>query len=178
MVETKEYIVDNIVWDTMYEREISEVYRLLKDQERKIFDLAWFEDNQDGIMGYVEDKVKDGGVFVIRDNDIIAGMFILDNPRTYKDYVIACDVHCAISKKYWGKDSRDVCNAFKEYLKANHNIKRLIANVPQCGYGVIKLLKNIGFKHEGTIKKVLVFKDKNNNDKLYDGLVYGLDLEE
>ena len=51
------------------------------------------------------------------------------------------------------------------YLFTNYNIKKVIAQVPQCGYGVIKLLKDIGFKHEGTLKQALLFLDKNNKPK-------------
>lgn len=63
---------------------------------------------------------------------------------------------------------------FKDYAVINFNIRKFIATVPQCGYGIIKLLKDLGFQHEGTMKENLVYLDKNNNPKLYDELVYGL----
>lgn len=178
MEETKIYTVTPIYWTAEYNDEIAEAYRLLKDQERKIFDLAWHEDNPEGVMRYIEDQVRNNMVFIVKSEDKVAGVFMLENFRTYKNTILACDIHCAISKKFWGEKARNVCKAFAEFLKQEYNINRVIANVPQCGYGVIKLLKSVGFKHEGTVKKVLVFKDKDGNDKLYDGLIYGLDLEE
>lgn len=158
-----------------------EVYRLLKDQEKKIFDLSFYEGlGDDPIMAYVEDKITNEVVFVIKDTEAnkVAGVFILEDLRPYKDVVLYGRVHCVICKKYWGKGSRDICSSFLEYLKANTKILRLIAEVPQNAYSLIKILKSIGFRHEGTIKKVLVFKDKNGNEKLYDEMLYGLDLEE
>ena len=149
-MEEKQYVTTPILWTKEFENEISEVYRLFKDQENKIFDLAWHDENPN----------------------------VLVNPNIFRNVVLSIEAHCAISKRYWGKTSRDVMNSFKEYLRNNFNINRIIATVPQCGYGVIKLLKNIGFRHEGTIKRVLVYNDKNNQPKLYDKLIYALDMEE
>lgn len=177
MIENKTYSILPIFWEENYDKEIQEVYRMLKDQEKKIFDLSWYQDNPGGVMDYVEEQVSKGNVFVAKCDDDICGMFILENPREYNGRILFCDIHCAIRKKYWGQEARNICNTFKNFLKYS-NINRLIANVPQCGYGVIKLLKNIGFKHEGTVKRVLVFKDKNGNEKLYDSLIYALDLED
>lgn len=167
-------------WDTTYEKEISEVYRILKDQEKKIFDLTWYEDNPTGVMGYVESMVKNETVFLIRDlpTGNTAGVFMIEKVRPYKNTIIYGQVHCIIPKKYWGSTSRDICEAFKTFLKVNYPIKRLIAEVPQNAYSVIKLLKAMGFRHEGTIKRVMVYIDKNGNEKLYDSMIYGLDLEE
>ena len=102
----------------------------------------------------------------------------LENPRMFKDIIIRTDVHTAVRKKYWGKQSREIMNLFKSYLLTNYKIKKLIASVPQCGYGVIKLLKDIGFKHEGTIKQALLFKDKNDIPKFYDELIYSFTNED
>ena len=169
-----------VEWDKSFEREISEIYRILKDQENKIFDLSWYEDNNSGIMGYVESKVKKEAVFVILDTELnnIAGVFIIEDMRPYNGKILYATAHCVIPKKYWGKTSKDICEVFKTYLQVNCPIKRLIANVPQNAYSLIKLLKYIGFRHEGTLKRTLVFKDKNGNDKLYDSMLYGLDLED
>lgn len=172
------YVTYPIYWEKEFEKEIAEVYRLFKDQERKIFDLSWHEANPDGLMDFIEDIIKEASVFVVKDNETIAGAFILTDPKIYKDVAIHIDTHCAVSKKYWGPDSREVCKSFIDYLKKNFKINRLLASVPQCGYGIIKLLKNMGFKHEGTIKKALIYKDKHDEDKLYDKLIYALDLEE
>lgn len=167
-------------WDKAFEREISEAYRILKDQEKKIFDLTWYEDNPTGVMGYLESMVRNNAVFVVVDTELdnVAGIFMIEKMRPYKNEIIYGEVHCVIPKKYWGKTSRDICDVFKAYLKVNVPIKRLIAEIPQNAYSVIKLLKNMGFHHEGTVKRVNIFLDKNGNEKLYDSMFYGLDLEE
>lgn len=168
-------------WSPEYSEDIMEVYRLLKDQEKKIFDLSFYEGlGDEPIMAYVEDKVTNDLVFVVKDTEAkkVAGVFMLEDCRPYKDVVLYARVHCVICKKYWGKGSKSLCNEFLTYLKENTKIKRLIAEIPQNAYSLIKILKSIGFNHEGTIKKVLVFLDKNGNEKLYDEMYYGLDLEE
>ena len=178
MIETKQYVTIPIFWEKTFEKEISEVYRLFKDQENKIFDLAWHELNPNGLMDFIEAIIKEANVFVVKDGEDIAGAFIIMNPQYYKDMVVSAEAHCAISKRYWGKTARVIMESFKQYLNNNFKINRIIASVPQCGYGIIKLLKNIGFRHEGTIKRVLVYNDKNNEPKLYDKLIYALDMEE
>ena len=169
-----------IEWDKSFEREIAEVYRILKDQENKIFDLSWKEENPNGIMEYAESMIRNEAVFVIVDTELnnIAGVFMVEKIRMYKGRGLYGFLHCIIPKKYWGKTSRDICEVFKTYLQVNCPINRLLVEVPQNAYSVIKLLKNMGFRHEGTIKKIMVYLDKNGNEKLYDSMVYGLDLEE
>ena len=166
-------------WSPEYSEDIMEVYRLLKDQEKKIFDLSFYDGlGDEPIMAYVEDKVTNDLVFIVKDNEAekVAGVFMLEDCRPYKDIVLYARVHCVICKKYWGKGSRDICNSFIEYLKANTKILRLIAEVPQNAYSLIKILKSVGFAHEGTVKRTVVYLDKNGNEKLYDEMLYGLDL--
>ena len=170
------YEVIPIEWDAKYEKEIAEVYRLLKDQEKKIFDLTWYDNNPCDLFDYIETMLQNGYIFVTKEDDNICGMFILEDIRTYKDRIISADVHTAIRRKYWGQQSRDICDAFIDYSK-ELGIEKLIAEVPQCSYGVIKLLKDIGFKHCGTVPNMLMYKNKNNEDKLYDGLIYSLELK-
>lgn len=180
MVEkTKTYVTYPITWTKEYEKEIQEVYRLFKDQERKIFDLTWY-DAGNNLMDFIEELIKDGGVFVTKDfeDNKIAATFVLVDPVIFRDTVLYANVHCAVSKAFWGKEARNISGNFISYLEDNYSIKRLIANVPQCGYGIIKLLKNMGFHHEGTIKRVLPYLDKNSEVKLYDKLIYSLDLKE
>lgn len=174
---TLDYSIIQIEWSPVYNNEITEIYRMLKDQERKIFDLSWYDMDGD-IMNYLESMVRDNSVFIIKKDNDICAFFILENPRTFNDIILRVDVHTAVRKKYWGKQSRDIMNTFKEYLFSRYKIKKIIASVPQCGYGVIKLLKDIGFKHEGTLKQALIFKDKNNNPKFYDELIYSLTNED
>ena len=52
------YTTYPIYWEKEYEKEIAEVYRLFKDQERKIFDLSWHEANPDGLMDFIEDIIQ------------------------------------------------------------------------------------------------------------------------
>ena len=51
-------------------------------------------------------------------------------------------------------------------------INRIEAFVPSHNFGVIKLLKDVGFTIEGTLKNRLIYKDKNGNEKYYNQLVY------
>lgn len=179
MVLTTEikYTILPIEWGSAYQYEIQEVYRMLKDQEGKIFDLSWY-DMGGNLFDYVEAMVREGAVYVVKQDNDVAAFFILENPRVYKDIITKLDVHTAVRKKYWGKQSREIMKAFKEYLYNNFKIKKIIASVPQCGYGIIKLLKDIGFTHEGTLKQSLIFKDKNGMPRFYDELIYSLTNED
>lgn len=173
----EQFVIVPIVWSPVYQKEIEEIYRMLKDQEHKIFDLTWYDMGGD-ILNYVEGRIKEDAVFVVKNKDDICAFFMLENPRTFKNVITRVEVHTSVRKKYWGKSSREIMNTFRNYLFTNYNIKKVIAQVPQCGYGVIKLLKDIGFKHEGTLKQALLFLDKNNKPKYYDELIYSLTNEE
>lgn len=173
------FIVLPIEWNEENELFIQEVYRLFKDQEKKIFDLSWYEDNEGGILEYIQEAIVRDYTYVVfdRDKQKVAGVFILEGLRVYKDKVLYANAHCVISKKYWGRASREVCKVFVDYLKERGDVDKLIATIPQNNYSLIKLLKAIGFTHEGTVKKTVVYLDKNGNEKKYDELIYGLDLE-
>lgn len=173
------YSIILLEWNKEYKDLIQEAYRLLKDQEKKIFDLSWYEDNTLGVMEYLQEAIIDDLTYVAYDveDHRVAGIFILEGMRTYKGKVLYANIHAVISKKYWGKASREVCGAFKNILVTNGNIDKLIATIPQNNYPLIKLLKSIGFIHEGTIKNTVVYLDKNGNEKKYDELIYGLNLE-
>ena len=177
MILTDKYNIIKVSWSPAYSKEIEEIYRMLRDQEHKIFDLSWYDMGGD-LLNYVEARIKEDAVFVITKDDDICAFFILENPRLFQDVITRVDVHTAVRKKYWGKTSREIMNTFRDYLFSNYKIKKVIASVPQCGYGVIKLLKDIGFRHEGTLKQALLFLDKNNKPKYYDELIYSLTNEE
>lgn len=177
MILTDKYNIIKVSWSPAYSKEIEEIYRMLRDQEHKIFDLSWYDMGGD-LLNYVEARIKEDAVFVITKDDDICAFFILENPRLFQDIITRVDVHTAVRKKYWGKTSREIMNTFRDYLFSNYKIKKVIASVPQCGYGVIKLLKDIGFRHEGTLKQALLFLDKNNKPKYYDELIYSLTNEE
>ena len=51
--------------------------------------------------------------------------------------------------------------------------------VPSNNFGIIKLLKDVGFRIEGTMKNRLVFNNRNNIPTLYNELMYSnLNLED
>lgn len=180
VIDLDRFTIILLEWDKEYQDLIQEAYRLLKDQEKKIFDLTWYEDNQLEVMGYLQEAIIDDYTYIAWDNEKqkVAGLFILEGLRLYKGKALYANVHAVISKKYWGKASRDICNAFKKFHIEAGDIDKLIATIPQNNYPLIKLLKAIGFIHEGTIKNTVVYLDKNGNEKKYDELIYGLDLED
>ena len=71
-----------------------------------------------------------------------------------------------------GKEARRICKEFRKFLEDNFKIKKIIAEVPQCKYGVIKLIKDMGMVHEGTIKECMLYNDKKGQPKWYDKLIY------
>ena len=169
------YIIQQVEWLPNQFSDIEAIYNMLKDQERKIFDLSYYTTGC-SIMDYVEKCIKEDYVFIVRDIDNfdICACFILAEPRMFENIITRVDVHTAIRKKYWGKQSREIALAFRDYAVNKYNIKKFVATVPQCGYGIIKLLKDIGFKHEGTLKESVIFRDKNGKPKFYDELIYSL----
>ena len=177
MIEECRYAIKTVT-PTDYEL-IADMSYLYQQQKRKVFDLAFWE-NGGTIENFCKEMVYSNIVFAIKDktNNHIAAYFVMENLRPFKNIIINANLHCIVSKEYWGKTSRELCNLFREYLDGTYNIYKLTACVPQNAYGVIKLLKDIGFKHEGTIKKSLLFLDKNDKPKLYDNLIYGLQFME
>jgi len=154
---------------------IEEAYRLHKDQQRKIFDLAC---GVNDVMDYIEYKIKDNSTVVLacidKSNGNVASVITFDNLRWFKDDIARCDVHIVVCRKYWGKNSRNII--FQAYDWIDNNMKhihRMEARVPANNFGVIKLLKDVGFKVEGTARKCLLFYDKNNEPKYYDELLFG-----
>lgn len=166
-----DYRAIKVEWIPEHEEYLSEVYRMLKDQENKIFDLSYGDVD---VMDYVEYHSQKDDIYVIINNDdVICAFFMLENKRSYKDIIIKADLHCAVRKHCWGKRSRELGRYMLDYLKDNlPTLKRLVASVPQHNFGVVKLLKDLGFKHEGTLKSNLVFKNKLGEEKYYDELIY------
>lgn len=171
------YEVIMLEWNDRYEKEIAEVYQMFKDQERKCFDVTFYENGM-SVMDCVQDMIENEYVFIVKKDGITAGVFNLDEIQTYKDIIYRCHIHCAIRKRFWGPTAREICRTFRDFLNYNYRIKKLIAEVPQCAYGVIKLLKDMGLKHEGTLKQANLFRDKNGNPKWYDALIYSLTRED
>lgn len=175
--ELKQYNIIQVQWIPEHEYYVSEVYRLLKDQETRIFDLSY---GKRDILDYVEYHLQNNIIYVIIDNeDRVCAFFMLENIKPYKNIIIRADLHCAVGKHSWGKRSRELGRYMLEYLKDNlPPLKRLVASVPQQNFGVIKLLKDLGFKHEGTLKQNLVYLDKYNKEKYYDELIYSIVRED
>lgn len=160
---------------------VKELYRLHKEQSNKIFDLSCGIDTDEDILNYIRTKIENDIVLIAidRENSRYAGCLIFDKINMFNGNIISCGVHLVINKRYWGKESRSIIKSCYRFLKENIKpIKRIECAVPSNNFGIIKLLKDVGFKIEGTLKHRLVFKDRNNNPKLYDELCYSnLDLE-
>lgn len=171
------YEVIQVKWEPNYQDDIKEIYRMFKDQERKIFPLTTYDEGTT-IMDMVELMLKEDTVFLVKHSGIPCAVFILENAEVYKDIIVRVNIHTAIRRPYWGTKAREICRYFKEFLHNNFLIKKLVAEVPQCGYGVIKLLKDMGLKHEGTMKEASLYLDKNDKPKFYDTLIYSLTRED
>lgn len=165
------YEVSRVRWSPEFQDDIQEIYRMFKDQERKIFDLTSYYNNSD-VMDFVQYICENEFVFLVKENETPIACFFLDDALAYKTLITRLNIHTVIRRPYWGAKSREICRMFIRYLDDKYPIHKLIAEVPQCGYGVIKLLKDLGFKHEGTLKDGCLFKDKNNKPKFYDTLIY------
>lgn len=154
---------------------IKEVYRLHKEQANKIFDLAVNIKTDEDILNYIKDTIEYDEVLLAIDkiNNRYAGVIILRNICIFNKEIIRAECHLAIGKKYWGKQSREIIYNCYNFLKNNFlPINRLEAKVPSNNFGIIKLLKDTGFKIEGTCNNKLLYNDKNNKPKLYNELIY------
>lgn len=163
-----------VTLDSNYEM-VKEVYRLHKEQSRKIFDLSCGIQSDEDIMDYIKDKIQYEIVLLAIDIETgnYAGCIILEDVCMFGGKISKANVHIVVNKKYWGKNSRKIINDCFEFVKENLKpIVRLEAFVPSNNYGIIKLLKDVGFKVEGTLKKRLVFNNKNNIPTYYNELVY------
>lgn len=160
---------------------VKEVYRLHKEQANKIFDLSCNISTSEDIMDYVKDKVEYEIVLLAVDKATgnYAGTLILEDITFFNGKIVKANVHLVISKKYWGKQSREIINECEEFVKNNMKpINRLEAYVPSNNYAIIKLLKDVGFRVEGTLKRRLVFNNKKGEPTYYNELVYSKILGE
>lgn len=161
---------------------VKEVYRLHKEQARKIFDLSCGIDTDEDILDYVKSKIENDLVLVAidKENSRYAGCLIFDNINIFDGEIISCGVHLVINKRYWGKESRQIIKDCYRFAKDNiKHIRRIECSVPSNNFGIIKLLKDVGFRIEGTMKNRLVFNNRNNVPTLYNELLYSnLNLED
>lgn len=154
---------------------IKEIYRLHKEQANKVFNLASGINTDEDIMDMVKNDVENNIVFLGIDKATgnYAGVITFDNTYVYNDEIVTTGVHLIVSKKYWGKDSRQLVFDFYKYTKENLlPIRRMEAFVPSHNFGIIKLLKDVGFKIEGTLKNRVVYKNKEGIPTYYNELVY------
>ena len=162
-----------------YEK-VKEVYRLHKEQASKIFSLSSGVSSDEDIMEAIKNTIQENIILLAIDttNDKYAGMVGFDNIKMFNDTVLNMRCHIIVNKRYWGPESRKIIFDCFEYLKENmKSINRLEAFVPSNNFGIIKLLKDVGFKIEGTLKDRLVYKNKNGIPTYYNELVYSkLDL--
>lgn len=154
------------------ERYITEMYRLCKDQERKLFDLT--EDTED-LIAYIQQCLEQPQSIYLAacEGDDVCAIFSLENIQPYKDIILEADQHVVFARHCWGKKAREIIQEYYNYLDRNLKpIKRLVACVPQHNFGVIKLLKDVGFQLEGTLRDKLLYKNKNGEVKFYNQLIY------
>lgn len=160
---------------------IKEVYRLHKEQSNKVFNLASGIDTEEDIMDCIENDIANNIVLLAIDKstDRYAGVFTFDKMSMYNGEIVSCGVHIIINKKYWGKESRQIIKDCYKFLKDNMKpIRRMECSVPSNNFGIIKLLKDVGFKIEGTMKNKLVYKNKKGEPTFYNELLYSnLNLE-
>ena len=154
---------------------VKEIYRLHKEQANKLFSLSSGISTDEDIMELVRDSIRDNIVMLAVDttNGKYAGMVGFDNVVVLGDEVVNMRCHIVISKRYWGPESRKIIFDYYDYMDKNMKpVKRLEAFVPSNNFGIIKLLKDVGFKIEGTLKNRLVYKNKDGIPTYYNELVY------
>lgn len=154
---------------------VKEVYRLHKEQASKIFNLASGISTDEDIMECIKDNIQDNIVLLAIDTTTgkYAAMIGCDDVVVYNDEVANMKCHIVVNKRYWGPESRKIIFDWYEYIKDNMKpIRRLEAFVPSNNFGIIKLLKDVGFKIEGTLRNRVVYKNKDGIPTYYNELVY------
>lgn len=154
---------------------IKEVYRLHKEQSYKLFDLSCKITSDEDIMDLIKNRIEYDEVLLAIDKDTnkYAGCITFCDIKIYNNMIVNAEVHPVISKRYWGAQSREIIENCYKFVEENWlPINRLEARVPSHNFGVIKLLKDVGFKIEGTCKNRYIFKDKDGKEKFYNQLIY------
>lgn len=153
---------------------VEEMYRLCKDQERKLFDATVPTED---LIGFIEWCLEQPNSLYLAAVDEVTGkvcaIFSLENIIYYKNIIMQADQHVVFARHSWGKKAREIIARYFSYLDENLKpIKRLVASVPQHNFGVIKLLKDVGFKLEGTMQERLIYPDREGKLKFYNELIY------
>jgi len=174
-MEPRKYDLIEVTLEPENYDKIKEVYRLHKEQANKLFDLSCKISTNEDIMDLIKNRIENQYVFLIVDttNNKYAGCITFENMKIYNNTIVNVEVHPVISKRYWGKSSRDIIEDAYKFVEENWlPINRITARVPSNNLGIIKLLKDVGFKIEGTCTNMYIYKDKNGNDKYYNQLIY------
>ena len=86
------YEVIRVKWEPNYQDDIKEIYRMFKDQERKIFPLTVF-DIGTSVMDMVELMCKEDFVFLIKEDNNPCAVFILENPQIFHKIITKVFIH-------------------------------------------------------------------------------------
>jgi hypothetical protein len=157
-----------------YEK-VKEVYRLHKEQKRILFNLSSGISSDEEIMECLKDAIENQIVLLAIDTTTgkYAAMIGCEDIRIFNDEIINMKCHIVVSKRYWGPESRKIIFDWYRFIEETMKpVRRLEAFVPSNAYGIIKLLKDVGFKIEGTLKNRLVYPNKDNVPTKYNELVY------
>lgn len=157
-----------------YEK-VKEVYRLHKEQKRILFSLSSGISSDEEIMECIKDAIENAIVLLAIDTTTgkYAAMIGCEDIRIYNDEILSMKCHIVVNKRYWGPESRNIIFDWYKFIEETMKpVKRLEAFVPSNAYGIIKLLKDVGFKIEGTLRNKLVYQNKDNVPTLYNELVY------
>ena len=157
-----------------YEK-VKEVYRLHKEQKRILFSLSSGISSDEEIMECLKDVIENQIVLLAIDTTTgkYAAMIGCEDIRIFNDEIINMNCHIVVSKRYWGPESRHIIFDWYKFIEETMKpVRRLEAFVPSNAYGIIKLLKDVGFKIEGTLKNKLVYPNKDNVPTMYNELVY------
>lgn len=154
---------------------VKEVYRLHKEQASKIFNLASGISTDEDIMECIKNDIENNIVVLAIDttNSKYSAAITYDNTNILDGDIVSMGVHIIVNKRYWGPESRRIIFDAYKWMKENMKpIKRLEAFVPSNNFGIIKLLKDVGFKIEGTLRNRVVYKNKDGIPTYYNELVY------
>ena len=157
-----------------YEK-VREVYRLHKEQASKIFSLSSGISSDEDIMECIKNDIENNIILLAVDKETgrYSAAITFDNITIFNNEIANMGVHIVVGKRYWGPESRKIIFDAYEYIKNNMKpIKRLEAFVPSNNFGIIKLLKDVGFKIEGTLRNRIIYKNKNGIPTPYNILVY------
>ena len=175
-MELRKFDFEEVTLEPEDYEKVKEVYRLHKEQAKRIFSLSSGIESDKDIMECIRDNIRDNIVLLAKDvtnNNRYAAMVGFDDIVVHDGVIVNMKCHIVVNKKYWGQESRKIIFDLYEYLKENMKpIKRLEAFVPSNNFGIIKLLKDVGFKIEGTLKNRVIYNNKDGIPTYYNELVY------